>query len=213
MPVNLKDRPTDAVREEVIDQLILNYSHGRLSEAAFERRLDQAMDSQENEEIAALAEDLELITDPKYADLKKSDFGVKYTSNPAADGDYLVSIFGGSSRSGRWSVAKEISSLSIFGGADIDFTDAEFFHKDVSIKVLCIFGGDDIYIPPNVNVVSKVFCIFGGVNNKAPSIADRNAPTITLEGLVIFGGVDIKIKTTIKEKFVTFADNLKRMLE
>ena len=73
------------------------------------------------------------------------------------------------------------------------------------------FSTHNIYIPENVNVVSKAFCIFGGIDSKAPSIADRHAPTITIEGLVIFGGIDIKVKKTIKEKFVEFADNLKSM--
>ncbi len=38
MAVNIEDRPINKVREEVIDQLIMNYSHGELSHEAFERR-------------------------------------------------------------------------------------------------------------------------------------------------------------------------------
>ena len=74
--------------------------------------------------------------------------------------------------------------ITIFGGADIDFTDAIFTTPNVTIKILCLFGGDNIYVPENINVVSKAFCILGGINNKAPSIASRQAPTLTIEGLV-----------------------------
>nr|WP_252732283.1 hypothetical protein [Paraglaciecola arctica] len=34
---------------------------------------------------------------------------------------------------------------------------------------------------------------------------------LTIEGLVMFGGLDIKIKRTIKEKFVAFANQMKTM--
>lgn len=211
MAVVIEDRPTETVREEVIDQLIMNYSHGKLSYEAFERRLDEAMASDDNKVIAALAEDLELSVDKEYVETKKRDFFANVSPVDGEDIDYLVNIFGGSSRSGQWTVAKELRSVSIFGGSDIDFSEARFSHAKTTIKVFCLFGGDDIYVPENVNVVSKVFCIFGGVDNKAPSIADRNAPVIMIEGFCMFGGLDIKLKRTIKERFVAFADSMKNM--
>jgi len=211
MTVVIEDRPTEIVREEVIDQLIMNYSHGKLSYQAFERRLDKAMESQDNVEIAALAEDLDLVVDKEFVESKKRDFSVNYATEPVDDTEYLVNVFGGSNRSGRWTVPKEIRSITLFGGSDIDFSEALFSHPNVTVKVFCLFGGDNIYVPENINVVSKVFCIFGGVDNSAPSIADRHAPTLTIEGFVLFGGVDIEIKRTIKEKFVAFADRLKNI--
>ncbi len=211
MPVVIEDRPIESVREQVIDQLIMNYSHGKLSFEAFERRLDLAMASHDNKEIAALAEDLELNVDQEYVESKQKDFYANVAPSTTEDTDYLVSIFGGNNRSGFWTVAKELRAVSIFGGSDIDFSEAQFSHLHTRVKVFCLFGGDNIYIPENVNVVCKAFCIFGGVNNKAPSIADRNAPTIIIEGACIFGGLNIKLKRTIKEKFVAFADNMKKM--
>jgi hypothetical protein len=59
--------------------------------------------------------------------------------------------------------------------------------------------------------VSKTFSIFGSSENNAPSIADRQAPTIIIEGFVLFGEVQVSIKRTIKEKFVAFANELKTM--
>jgi hypothetical protein len=212
MTIALEDRPTDVVREEVIDQLILNYSHGKLSEKAFESRLDQAMASENNTQIAKLAEDLEQIEDERYVASKKHDLGVNYHSAPSEDTQNIVSIFGGSNLGGRWTLGKKIRSISIFGGSDIDLTDAQFSRPQLTIQVFCLFGGDNIYVPENVNVVSSVFCIFGGIDNKAQSLADRHAPTITIEGIALFAGVTIKIKRTVKEKFVAFADKLKQML-
>ncbi|MDG1751696.1 MAG: DUF1707 domain-containing protein [Thalassotalea sp.] len=211
MPVVIEDRPIETVREEVIDQLIMNYSHGKLSYDAFERRLDTAMASQDHKEIASLAEDLDLNVDKDYQENKQRDFYANVAPSDNENVEYLVNIFGGSDRSGAWTVPKELRSVSIFGGSNIDFSESRFSQKITTIKVFCLFGGDNIYVPEYVNVVSKAFCIFGGVTNKAPSIADRNAPTIIIEGFCMFGGLDIKLKRTIKEKFVAFADSMKNM--
>jgi len=211
MPVVIEDRPIETVREEVIDQLIMNYSHGKLSYEAFERRLDKAMESQDNQEIFELAADLELHADKSYHDNKDRSFYANVEPSDNDNVEYLVNIFGGSDRSGRWTVPKELRSVSIFGGSNIDFSESKFSHQLTTIKVFCLFGGDNIYVPEYVNVVSKAFCIFGGVNNKAPSVANRNAPTVIIEGFCIFGGLNIKLKRTIKEKFVAFADSMKSM--
>lgn len=211
MPVKIEDRPTETVREEVIDQLIMNYSHGKLSFEAFERRLDTAMGSQNNIEIAALAEDLDLEVDREYLASKKQDFVPHYAPSEEQEIDYMVNIFGGGNRSGRWTVPREVRTVSIFGGSTIDFSEAIFTQQKTTIRVFCLFGGEEIYVPEHINVVSKAFGIFGGVSNKAPSIADRNAPTVIIEGFAIFGGVDIRLKKTIKEKFVAFADSMRNM--
>jgi hypothetical protein len=209
MAVLLEDRPIENIREEVIDKLIYNYSHGVISSEAFERRLDQAMASQDHQEIFNLAADLEKTSDSEFNSQKERQFNVNYAASDNDKTDTIVNIFGGSGRSGQWTVPREIRIMTIFGGADIDFTDAIFTTPNVTIKILCLFGGDNIYVPENINVVSKAFCIFGGIDNKAPSIASRQAPTLTIEGLVMFGALDIKIKRTIKEKFVAFANQMK----
>jgi hypothetical protein len=211
MTVILEDRPIENVREEVIDTLIYNYSHGVISSEAFERRLDQAMASQNHQEIVNLATDLKKTTDSEFTSQKERQFNVNYAAGDNDETDTIVNIFGGSGRSGQWIVPSEIRIITIFGGADIDFTDAIFTTPNVTIKILCLFGGDNIYVPENVNIVSKAFCIFGGIDNSAPSIASRQAPTLTIEGLVLFGGLDVKIKRTIKEKFVAFANQMKTM--
>ncbi|REL26277.1 DUF1707 and DUF2154 domain-containing protein [Thalassotalea euphylliae] len=211
MPVAIQDRPTQTVRDEVIDKLIMNYSHGELSYEAFERRLDIAMESEDNHEILAQAADLDLAVDQAYVASKKQDLTFNFDNDPAADRDTLVSIFGGSDRSGAWKVAKEIRVLSVFSGSDIDFSQAQFSYKQTHVKIFSLFSGDDIYIPEGVNVVTKAFCIFGGIDNKSNTMVSKDGPTLVIEGLVIFGGLDIKLKKSLKERFVAFADSLKGM--
>jgi len=213
MSIKLEDRPIESFREEVIDQLIFNYSHGRLSMEAFERRLDQAMLTTSHQELDNLRADLTLKEDKEYGQYKASEFAPRYAKEAnEEDDEYIVNVFGGSDRTGQWLVPKHIKVFSIFGGSNLDFTDAVFQSPLTRVKSFCIFGGENIYVPENVNVVSKVFCIFGGVNNKAPSMAGPHGPKIVLEGLVLFGGIDVKLKRTIREKFVAFANILKTML-
>ena len=114
MPVKIEDRPTETVRDEVIDQLIMNYSHGKLSYEAFERRLDVAMSSKDNVEISALADDLDLEVDRDYIESKRRDFDPQFAPNEGDESDYMVNIFGGSDRSGRWKVAKRVEVCQYF---------------------------------------------------------------------------------------------------
>ena len=209
--VKLEDRPIEQVREEVIDKLIYHYSHGVISAEAFERRLDNAMASQDHREIAQLAADLTLQVNDDYTRQKEKKLNINYTAGETPDNETIVNIMGGSDRSGRWLVPAEIRVFNFMGGSDIDFSDAVFTTPNVTIKTLCIMGGTDIKVPENVNVVTKAFCLMGGIDNTAPSIADRQAPTITVEGFVLMGGVDIGLKRTIKEKFVELAAQMKAL--
>ena len=58
MPVSFQDKPIELLREEVIDQLIMNYGHGQISLQAFEQ-VDQAYELNDHQ-LHALTEDLVL---------------------------------------------------------------------------------------------------------------------------------------------------------
>jgi len=211
MSVILEDRPTETVRSEVIDQLIMNYSHGELSYEAFERRLDQAMELQCNQALIELTEDLPLTVDKAFVENKKQGLAPNVVSGETEDVEYMINVFSGNKRGGVWTVPKEIRALSIFSGCDIDLTDAKFTQNELRIKIFSLFSGSDIYIPENVNVVSKAFCIFGGVDYQTSTQVNPNVvvPTIIIEGICIFSGIDIKVRRTMKEKFVDMADKFK----
>jgi hypothetical protein len=211
MPVEKHDRPIDVLREEVIDQLIVNYGHEELSLEAFERRLDQALASDDASELSELVADLELKADKRYADQKREELklDLDYNYGVTPDIEYAINIFGGSNRSGPWNVPKEIRMLNLFGGGEIDFTEARFTHPSVRIKMLTLFGGATIYVREDINTVSKIVSIFGGTDNSAPSSRSSHAPVVIVEGLVMFGGTTIKIKRSIKEVFVDFANRVR----
>ena len=164
MPVITEDRPIEKVREEVIDQLTMNYSHGEISLEAFERRLDQAMETDDHQKLLKLTEDLELKVDQQFVEQKQQELGSDPDMGESKDLEYIVEVFSGSDRGGVWNVPKEIRMFSLFSGSDIDLSEAHFSHKTLRIKIFSLFSGTDIYVPENIKVVSNTFCIFGGVD-------------------------------------------------
>ncbi|WP_076410207.1 LiaF domain-containing protein [Shewanella sp. UCD-KL12] len=209
MSVTLEDRPIEQVREEVIDKLIVNYSHGMISVEAFERRLDDAMDSSSHEELMSLVADLPLSADADYSKQKDKQFTPNYSSKQSEDTLNINCILSSNERSGQWEVPSKIKLSNVLGETTLDFTDAIFQYQNVTINLNCVLGSCTIYIPENINVVCKTYCAVSSIENRAPSMANRQAPVITIEGKVILGDLSVSVKRTIKEKFIAFANQLK----
>lgn len=78
---------------------------------------------------------------------------------------------------------------AVFGGVECDLRNA-VIEKDCAIQVCAVFGGIDILVPKNINVKVNSTSIFGGVSNKTAT--HKEAPTLYISGICLFGGVDIK---------------------
>jgi DUF1707 SHOCT-like domain len=219
MPVTPQDRPLAALREETVDQLIMNYGHGRLSREAFERRLDEAFEAQSHERLLELVSDLDLKTDKEYAEQKRAELGLdaaeaSASASPRADEvDHIVNVFGGTHRRGPWDVPREIRIFNLFGGADLDFSQARFTAKTTHVTMVCIFGGANFYVREDMRTTSKVLSIFGGVDNRAPSSPDPAAPKLVITGLALFGSAHIRVRKSAKERLREFAQTLRGMFD
>lgn len=80
---------------------------------------------------------------------------------------------------------------AVFGGVELNLTNSEIKDEQI-INATAIFGGITIKLPQNVNVKVKSTPIFGGVDNKITNSKGDNIPTIYVNALCMFGGVDIK---------------------
>ena len=210
MAVKFEDRPIEQVREQTIDQLVMNYSHGFISAEAFERRLDQAMDATEHAQLAALVEDLELKPDSSYDHMKEQQFSPQYGEGRVEPTENVISILSSNERTGVWTVPSQITIYSLLGSAVLDFTDAIFRQPDVTVKIVGGLSSLEIFVPEQVTLSTNVFNILGSTENKAPSLGHlKQAPHIRIEGIQVLGSVEIKVKRTMKEKFVAFANSLK----
>ncbi|HEY5525349.1 MAG TPA: LiaF domain-containing protein [Clostridium sp.] len=113
-------------------------------------------------------------------------------TNTSGDG-YInaVGIFGGSKMIPANERVTGATATAIFGGIDLDLRNA-IIDEDIVIDSTAIFGGVNIFLPPNVNVKVSSLPIFGGVDDKSIHTAAENAPTIYINATCVFGGMDIK---------------------
>lgn len=104
-----------------------------------------------------------------------------------------ISIFAGSHQKVYSKNFKGGEVVAVFGGSDINLTQADF-EGTIAIDVVAIFGGLKIIIPPGWEVRSEVAAIFGGIDDKRTIAAPVEEPSkiIIIKGVAVFGGVDIR---------------------
>ncbi|WP_113906329.1 DUF1707 domain-containing protein [Aliidiomarina celeris] len=215
MPVKLEDRPIEQVREECIDKLIVNYSHGVISSEAFERRLDEASASNVHAELLALVEDLPMEADSQYDTYKDKQFTPHYLAkNDRAGNDSenekIISVLSNGERTGAWVVPRVITVVGVLGASKLDFSDAVFQHQHVTIRVRNVLSSLDVLVPESVNVTTSISNFVSTSEHSAPNMGGKQAPMITIEGWSVLSSIDVKVKKTMKEKFVAFANSIKQ---
>jgi predicted membrane protein len=106
-----------------------------------------------------------------------------------------VNIFGGSEKKFSGIKFRGGKITSIFGGSDVDLSDAEMDADSVVVEVFYLFGGSSLTVPRDWHVINQVTTVLGGFSDKRPTDpGQRGQPqkSLILRGLVIFGGGEIK---------------------
>jgi predicted membrane protein len=86
---------------------------------------------------------------------------------------------------------------AVFGGVEIDLTDANMQAEEATLEINAVFGGVELRVPETWQVAFRGTPIFGGIADKTLRRGSQ-APTVlptrvlVLTGAVIFGGVEIK---------------------
>ncbi|OQP46709.1 LiaF transmembrane domain-containing protein [Niastella populi] len=82
--------------------------------------------------------------------------------------------------------------VSIFGGSEINLSQADF-NGSISIEMVQIFGGAKLIVPPHWQIRSEMVAIFGGVEDKRPPQMNYDEDkVVVLRGTTFFGGIEIK---------------------
>lgn len=81
--------------------------------------------------------------------------------------------------------------FAIFGGVDLDLREMQI-KKDTIIDGYAIFGGIDLLVADDYNVVVRGSSFFGGNENESNNKHDDKRPTLYVNCLSVFGGVTIK---------------------
>jgi predicted membrane protein len=128
--------------------------------------------------------------------LDESGNPVEPSSTPNSSPDDQIectAIFGGVKRNVVSKNFKGGEIVAIFGGAEVDFTHADF-NGVVRMEATNILGGTKLIVPPTWDVQSEMVAIFGGVEDKRrinPDMINRNKRLI-LMGTAFLGGLEIK---------------------
>lgn len=84
-----------------------------------------------------------------------------------------------------------ISCKAIFGGIAMDLTNAEF-DEDCVINATAVFGGIDIIVPDNVNVVIHSKPFFSGIDSDKHRNSSENTIILHVNATCVFGGIEVK---------------------
>jgi hypothetical protein len=84
-------------------------------------------------------------------------------------------------------------STCFMGGAEINLAQADI-PGPIVLDVTQVFGGTKLIVPANWDVKSEVIAVFGGIDDKRQINPAALTPgkVITLRGISVFGGIDIK---------------------
>lgn len=202
---DLSHNPLERLRNQVIDQLSTSYSHDVLSQEEFEERVETATAAGSHAELRALIIDLPVpAPNQENQDANLQDYHLSHESDPQQrsinrsgvdDERTLLAFFSGTERRGVWHPPRKLNTIAVFGGSDIDLRDAMIPAEGMRIVAFALFGGVDIVVPEGVRVSVDgigIFGGFGGTEYAAPDAA--NSPVIKVEGVALFGGVEVRVK-------------------
>ena len=178
---------SDADRDHVITLLTTAHAEGRLTVAEREQRIAAARVAETFDDLVPLTRDLVSPSSPAARPI------VNYDEANASDAaDQIVAVFAGASRKRVWRVRRNTSILTVFGGAELDLTEATFEAHELNFNVFCLFGGVEITVPPGTDVSNQVMALFGGSDVGKLAAPDPSAPKLVLKGFVGFGGVEVR---------------------
>jgi predicted membrane protein len=108
----------------------------------------------------------------------------------SGDFDHFVMFWGLEER--IHGVFRQGNITALFGGAEIDLREAEIPEEGAVLTTTAVFGGVEVHVPENVRIVNHASGIFGGYSDKTRSVSAGNTRILELQGIAMFGGVEIK---------------------
>jgi hypothetical protein len=114
-----------------------------------------------------------------------------YVMDHAGKGE--AAVFSGVERHISGADFRGAQCTAVFGGCKIDLRDAQIQGREAVLNTYAIFGGVEIWVPEDWEVVNHGVVLFGGMDDhrrRPPKGPDTK--TLILDGATIFGGTDVK---------------------
>ena len=189
-------RASDADRQRVAEVIREAYAEGRLTYDEHSERIDRALTARTLGELVPLTADLPATYPGGQAVAVPAEHGRPVPGMPVGGtphGGSAIAVFAGAERKGHWVVPDGMLALAVFGGVELDLTQAALAKPEVVINATAVFGGIDITVPEGVDVHVDTFAIFGGTSRPKDDLPlPPGAPVVRIRGFALFGGIDIK---------------------
>ncbi len=197
-------RISDADRDQAASILGNAMADGRLTAQEHSDRIDAVYVSKTHADLVPLVSDLpggraalgQLSADLPVPVAAGSVAAVGSTQQPVK----MTNIFGGTEKTGKWLVPSRIHSVNVFGGAELDLSDAVLPGKEIHIRAVCVFGGMEIIVPPDMIVEDSGFSVMGGRSVTANVDVPPDAPVLRIHAICVFGGVDVSRRLRRSDK-------------
>lgn len=219
-------RASDTERHETARILQEAFSEGRLTVAEFDERTSQAYQARFRNELAQLTvdlsparrqfegrPDLRADADRHRGDTPRSDAAAELHTEAAHDRPPVrrvtgetgtgtsIAVMSGSNRSGVWTIAENHTAVAVMGGVAIDLRQARLQSGETTIRAFAVWGGVEIIVPDDLNLVIDGFGLMGGFGEEPGTWkrdprpvrqAPPGAPTVRVTGLALMGGVGVR---------------------
>jgi hypothetical protein len=179
-------------RQRAVELLVGHFAADHLTVDEFERRVDAVHRAATKTELERLTSDL--------ASLEPAPAAKPQASAAAApepeQKQLLFALMGGTERIGRWRPARQITVLTVMGGAELDFREARMPPGETEVFFFCLMGGAQVIVPPTLAVDASGVAIMGGFEHRQRELlpVDPNAPLLKLRGFCLMGGVEIETR-------------------
>jgi hypothetical protein len=198
--ISLKDQ-----RERTVRTLCEHFAHDNLEVEEFESRLDAAHRARAHEELAALVQDLPALR-PRAAPadatrisgatgpeaVRRAREQRSRQLEPVREGRTVVAIMSGVERRGAWEPGRRNTVIALMGGVELDFREVALPPGETEVVVICMMGGVELIVPPDLHVDSSGLAIMGGFEHRSPAPRpDADAPVLRVQGFCLMGGVEI----------------------
>jgi len=119
------------------------------------------------------------------------------STSPLVGDDYIdyVHVFSGGERQIVSENFRGGKITAVFGGSEIDLTQAKLAPGVSELELACVFGGTTIIVPDDWNVKIEVVPVLGGFGDSRKLHPGRSVDTtkqLVIKGAVVFGGGEIK---------------------
>lgn len=175
-------RVSDAERDATLRTLGDHAAVGRLTPDELEERSSRVLAAKTRGELATLISDLP----------QETGQGRPAPTLAKKPVRWMVAIMAGSHRRGRFRAVGRINAVAIMGGDEIDLREAEIEGGELTLNLVAVMGGANIYVPDSVELEVAGFSLMGGNTEIGWERPPRpGAPVIRLRTWNFMGGATI----------------------